>query len=443
MENRKTVLIVDDSKPMLELIRRSTSLMGLNPFAAHNVIDAIEILENTDIDLVITDMNMPGIGGEQLVRYISQHYSAIPVLVVTGYPDVRNAVTVMQLGAIEYLIKPFTMEELESAISKVLEKQLHQSPTSKTELNYPDVFHGMIGKSDAMKRLFSIIDKTKNNLASVLITGESGTGKEMVARAIHYNSKNASAPFVAVNCGAIPDQLLESELFGHLKGAFTGANQTRVGFFQAANGGTLFLDEITNATPAVQAKLLRAIQEKEVTMLGDVKSMKVNLRLISASNVDFQESIHNKDFREDLYYRLNVITIHIPALRERTEDIPLLVQYFNQRFSKEYHKPIPKIPKPVMQLLEVYAWPGNVRELENLIHRLVILCENEINMELIPDHMKMNLKKKTSTAKLISLKEMEKQHILHVLSQVGNNKSKAAAILGIDRKTLRSKLNDE
>lgn len=442
MENRKTVLIVDDSKDMLELIRRSTSLMGLNPFAAQNVMDAIEILENTAIDLVITDMNMPGIGGEQLVRYLSQHYPNTPVLVVTGYPDVRNAVTVMQLGAIEYLIKPFTFEELESSIFKVLDKTPSAEGVQDDSTVYPDTFHGIIGKSAAMKQLFSVIDKTKSNLASVLITGESGTGKEMVARAIHYNSKNASAPFVAVNCGAIPDQLLESELFGHLKGAFTGAHQTRVGFFQAANGGTLFLDEITNATPAVQAKLLRAIQEKEVTMLGDVKPMKVNLRLISASNVDIKEMIHNHDFREDLYYRLNVITIEIPPLRERMEDIPVLVHHFARRYSKEYHKETPKIPKPILHVFQGYAWPGNVRELENLVHRLVILCEQEITMNLIPDYMKMNLKPKDNAYKIISLKEMEKQHILHVLSHVENNKSKAAEILGIDRKTLRNKLNE-
>lgn len=438
MKERQTVLIVDDATDMLDLIRRNIAEMGYNPLATSNVVDAIEVLENTSIDLVITDMNMPDIGGLQLVKYMSQHFSDIPILVITGFPDVNDAVEVMKLGATEYLVKPFLYEELEQSVHKTIrEKHISEVPTKPEDLE--DSFHGIIGKSEPMQKLFSLIEKTKNNLATILISGESGTGKELVARAIHYNSKVAAAPFVPVNCGAIPEQLLESELFGHVKGAFTGAVNSRVGFFQAANGGTLFLDEISNTSMEVQAKLLRVIQEKEVTMLGDTKSQKVNLRLISASNTDIQELIKKERFREDLYFRLNVISIHIPPLRERKEDIPLLVNFFNNKLSKENNKPKLSISKSIMRLFEEYTWPGNVRELENFIHRMVILNDKKIDMEEIPSYMKLNLNPNKGQ-KLMTLAEAEKEYILKVLDATNNNKSKAAEILNIDRKTLRSKL---
>lgn len=438
MKQRQTVLIVDDATDMLDLIRRNIAEMGYNPLATSNVVDAIEVLENTSIDLVITDMNMPDIGGLQLVKYMSQHFSDIPMLVITGFPDVNDAVEVMKLGATEYLVKPFLYEELEQSVHKTIrEKHISEVPTKPEDLD--DSFHGIIGKSEPMQKLFSLIEKTKNNLATILISGESGTGKELVARAIHYNSKVAAAPFVPVNCGAIPEQLLESELFGHVKGAFTGAVNSRVGFFQAANGGTLFLDEISNTSMEVQAKLLRVIQEKEVTMLGDTKSQKVNLRLISASNTDIQELIKKERFREDLYFRLNVISIHIPPLRERKEDIPLLVNFFNNKLSKENNKPKLSISKSIMRLFEEYTWPGNVRELENFIHRMVILNDKKIDMEEIPSYMKLNLNPNKGQ-KLMTLAEAEKEYILKVLDATNNNKSKAAEILNIDRKTLRSKL---
>ena len=438
MKQRQTVLIVDDATDMLDLIRRNTAEMGYNPIAASNVVDAIEVLENTTIELVITDMNMPGIGGLQLVKYMSQHFPSIPILVITGYPDVNDAVEVMKLGATEYLVKPFMYEELKKSIESILPntKELEEEISEERE----DSFHGIIGRSEPMQKLFRLIDKTKNNLATVLITGESGTGKELVARAIHYNSKVASAPFVPVNCGAIPEQLLESELFGHVKGAFTGAINTRAGFFQAANGGTLFLDEITNTTLGIQAKLLRVIQEREVTMLGDTKSQKVNLRLISASNTNIDDLISEDRFREDLFYRLNVISIHIPPLRDRKEDISLLVHFFNEKLSRENKKSPLKITKPILKLLEDYSWPGNVRELENFIHRMVVLNDSKIDMDDIPDHMKYKIGEGKSQ-ELTSLAEAERRYILKVLEATNNNKTKAAEILKIDRKTLRNKLN--
>jgi DNA-binding NtrC family response regulator len=441
MKSKLSVLIVDDASDFLELMGRHAAVMGFNPFKTNSVVNAIEILETTSIDLIITDMNMPEISGQQLVRYVSQHFPDLPVLVITGYPDIQDAVSVMKLGALEYLVKPFTFDELQQAVNKVLSSSPKTS-TNEEEAPISSTFHGIIGQSKPMQALYQTIERTKNNNATVLITGESGTGKEMVARAIHYNSQFSSAPFVAVNCGAIPDQLLESELFGHVKGAFTGATNSRIGFFQAANGGTLFLDEITNASLSVQAKLLRAIQEKEVTMVGDTKSQKINLRLISASNTEMEEAIKNNSFREDLYYRLNVITIVIPPLRERKEDIPLLINFFNKKHSKDNKKSPLKINANIVQLFEEYAWPGNVRELENLIHRLVILCDKSVTMEQIPSYMKYNPDSNSKDTELLTLKEVEKRHILKVLAATDNNKTKAAEILGIDRKTLRMKISE-
>ena len=441
MNSKLSVLLVDDSHDMLELLRRNMNNLGLNPFATSTVVDAIEILETTPIDLVITDLNMPEIGGIQLVKYMSHHYAKIPILVITGYPNVQDAVEVMKLGALEYLVKPFTFDELQEAINKVLSRSI-SSIKKETNTEIIESFHGIIGRSPSMQKLFATIEKTKNNKATVLISGESGTGKEMVARAIHYNSSFSSAPFVPVNCGAIPEQLLESELFGHLKGAFTGATTNRIGFFQAADGGTLFLDEITNASMAVQAKLLRAIQEKEVTMLGGTKSQKINVRIITATNSNINEMILNNTFRENLFYRFNVISIAIPPLRERKEDITLLIDAFNEKFSKENGKNPLKINSKIKSILAKYTWPGNIRELENFIHRLVIMSDKTVEINDVPDYMKMNVPASLNDSNLLSLAEVEKKHIKKVLNATNNNKTKAAEILGIDRKTLREKLKN-
>lgn len=435
-----SVLLVDDARDMLELLRRSMNVMGLTPFTANNVVDAIEVLENGPVDLVITDLNMPGVGGIQLVRYMGEHFPQIPVLVITGYPKLEDAVQVMKLGAVEYLVKPFTQEELRDAVERVLNELVGKEEQAAPAMEQRDSFHGIIGRSPAMQEVYRIIERCGNNRATVLVTGESGTGKEMVARAIHYNSAHAAAPFIAVNCGAIPDQLLESELFGHVKGAFTGATTSRVGFFQAADGGTLFLDEIGNASPAVQAKMLRAIQDKEITMLGGTKSQRVEVRLISAANNDLSAMIRQGTFREDLYYRLNLINIHIPPLRERPDDIPLLVEHFNARYSKEQGRPPLRIPQRIMELLSAYPWPGNVRELENLIHRLVILKDVAVEMDDLPRYMKMETPRSSGPLELLSLAAIEQQHILRVMETTGQNKTKAAEILGIDRKTLRERL---
>lgn len=410
----------------------------MTPFVSDNVLDGIEILENTPIDLLITDLNMPEVGGEQLIRYVSEHFQKLPVLVITGYPSIDSAVNVMKMGVLEYLIKPFTFDELKDSLNNVLKIDLGEIETQETDRI--ENFQGIIGSSDKMQQLFRTIQRTKSNKATILISGESGTGKELVARAIHYNSDFSASPFVPVNCGAIPDQLLESELFGHLKGSFTGAISNRAGFFQAADGGTLFLDEISNTSLEVQAKLLRAIQEKEVTALGGTKSQKINVRIVTASNVNLQDLILQGKFREDLFYRLNVISIEIPALRDRDGDILSLVKFFNKKFSNEFSKPKLKFDRNVLATLNNYSWPGNVRELENFIQRLAIMHDSFITMEQVPDYMKTKLKVVENDSLSLSLKEMEKKYILKVLAANANNKTKAAEILGIDRKTLREKL---
>lgn len=439
MNKSVAVLVVDDSRDMLELIRRQLQDININPFISDNVIDAIDILETTPIDLLISDINMPNVGGEQLIRYSSEHYPSLPILVISGYPNLQVAVNVMKMGALEYLVKPFTAEELEQSINSILQigssAQNLELIQNETKLNS---FEGIIGSSSSMQELYRTINRTKSNKATVLISGNSGTGKELVARAIHYNSDFSSAPFVPVNCGAIPQHLIESELFGHLKGSFTGAISNRVGFFQAADGGTIFLDEIGNTSLAVQAKLLRVLQEKEVTAVGGTKSQKIDVRIISASNVNLLDLVRQNKFREDLYYRLNVISIDIPALKDREGDILSLVLFFNKKYSKELGKKPLKFEKGVLSTFENYSWPGNVRELENLVHRLVVMNDEKVSMLDIPDYLKTKIN--TNDDSFVSLKQMELNYIKKTLAYCNNNKTHAAKLLGIDRKTLREKL---
>jgi transcriptional regulator with PAS, ATPase and Fis domain len=301
------------------------------------------------------------------------------------------------------------------------------------------VFGELIGQSDGMLNVINIINRVKDNKATIFIKGESGTGKELVARAIHYSGKFAPAPFIAVNCGAIPESLLEAELFGYAKGAFTGANDNRSGFFQAANKGTLFLDEIGNASMATQLSLLRVLQEREIMRVGSQKTEKVDVRVIAAANVDLRELIKNGRFREDLYYRLTVVQMEVPPLRDRKSDIPLLVDKFLFKYGVEYKDRIVKISEEAMLALERYDWPGNIRELENSIQRAVIMCDKQVEINNLPQYLKFHIDFPKEDF-LLSLKEVEKRHILKVLKATNNNKTKAAEILQIDRKTLRDKI---
>lgn len=436
---KENILIVDDDYDLLEVLQRNLSAMNYHSYKAQSVTEAIDILLNSRIDLLITDLQMPGINGMELVKYVSEHKPHIPVLVITGYPSVDGAVDAMHSGAVDYLVKPFTKDELAKAIQKSflkLPKSGNAFGHSKT--SQPVLYAGMVGNSEQLKQLTELIERVKNNRATVLIQGESGTGKELVARAIHYKGAFAANPFVAVNCGAIPENLLEAELFGYEKGAFTGAETSRDGFFQAAEGGTIFLDEIGTASPAVQTGLLRVLQEKEVRRVGSQKTTKVNLRVIAATNSDLKQQIQKGTFREDLYYRLNVVTIHTTPLRERKEDIFPLAERFIKKYTAEYGKQELVFTDKVKEILLRYNWPGNVRELENTLQHAIIMCDDQLEVKHLPEHLKYP--KPVSNAGLVSLRESEKAHIQKVLAAVDNNKTKAAEILGIDRKTLRQKL---
>lgn len=439
MLRKENILLVDDDIDILELLQRHLQSMDYHTYKAVSVKEALYILKDTFIDLLITDIQMPEIDGLQLLKFADEHYPEMPKLVVTGYPSVDGALEVFKSGATDYLTKPFTKEELKQAVQKAFDYGAKRKASKrKNKLSKSSSYGDMIGESRGFHKVTDIIERVKDNKATILIKGESGTGKELVARAIHYSGKYSRAPFVAVNCGAIPENLQEAELFGYLKGAFTGANENRNGFFQAAEGGTLFLDEIGAASLAVQTKLLRALQEKEFTRVGSRKVEKVDIRIIAATNADLLEDIRQKKFREDLYYRLTVVEINVPPLRERKSDIPLLVAKFLRKYGVEYRDRLLRISPDALRILGNYHWPGNIRELENVIQRAVIMSDGTVNVKDLPEHIKFQINFPNSD--FLPLLKMEKEYVQRVLIYTKGNKTKAAEILQIDRKTLRKKL---
>jgi DNA-binding NtrC family response regulator len=437
--SKEHILIVDDSPDTLEVIQRNLEAQNYRVSTSPGAVEAIKILESAPIDLVITDLKMPEVDGLSLIRHIQENFKDTEVMMITGYPSIEGAVEAVKTGAEEYLAKPFTDEELLRAVESVLKKAATRKAALTRSPKVPPIRHGIIGESDAMKKVFSAVEKAASSSATVLIVGESGTGKELIARAIHYRSARSSTPFVPINCGGIPESLLESELFGYVKGAFTGAVDTRAGFFQTAEGGTIFLDEISETSLSMQVKLLRVLQDKEVFMVGARQPIKVDVRIIAATNKDLLELINKGQFREDLYYRLNVIAIALPPLRDREGDILLLVQNFAVKFANEFGKSVPKFSENALNALQSYYWPGNVRELENIIQRLVLMSEGDtIDAPDLPSLMRYSALRGVSSHR--SLAEVEAEHILSVLASVNHNKTKAAEILGIDRKTLREKM---
>ncbi|MEO2060508.1 MAG: sigma-54 dependent transcriptional regulator [Mesonia sp.] len=436
MKLKENILIVDDDLSILELLHRHLNKWGFHVFKAISVKEAVIILKDTKIDLLITDLKMPQIDGFELVTFVRENYTYIPILIVTGYPSVQDSLKAIKNGAADYLTKPFTKEELKQAVEKSIHYKSNLNESAPIEIPKE-----IIGKSSAIKEIFEVIERVKNNKATVFVEGESGTGKELIARAIHYEGKFSKQPFIAVNCGAIPENLLEAELFGYTQGAFTGAEKNRNGFFQAANGGTIFLDEIGNASLSVQTRLLRVLQEKEVIKVGAQKPEKIDVRIIAATNSNLKEMSRKELFREDLYYRLVVVEIKVPPLRNRKEDIPMLIDKFLLKYGLEYKDRFIKINPAALEVLKRYDWPGNIRELENIIQRAVILCDKIIEIDHLPDHLKYKIDFPEAET-LLTLKEMEKKYIEKVLRTTNNNKTKAAEILGIDRKTIRLKLNE-
>jgi two-component system, NtrC family, response regulator HydG len=438
MEETKTILIIDDSPDTLEIIARNLSDRGYRLLTATSAGDGLALLEDNKVDLVITDLKMPKVDGMEVIHHIKDNYTATEVMMITGYATVAGAVEAVKLGAEEYLAKPFTEDELNAAVERALCKLEHKRLRKNTRPE-TESFHGLYGKTPGMMRVFEMITKVAPTPATVLITGESGTGKELIARAIHYRSPRAAEPFVTINCGAIPENLLESELFGYVKGAFTGAEKSRAGFFQTAHQGTIFLDEISETSLSMQVKLLRVLQEKEICMVGSSKSIPVDVRIIAATNKNLKELIGKELFREDLFYRLNVISIDVPPLRSRKEDIPILAEIFLQKYADSYGKGPVTLTDRAEHALVRYEWPGNVRELENIMQRLVIIAGGgEIDVPDLPEIMHFSVR--PGKRELKTLAELEKEQILATLEHTGNNKTQAAEILGIDRKTLREKL---
>ncbi|MCX6826173.1 MAG: sigma-54 dependent transcriptional regulator [candidate division Zixibacteria bacterium] len=437
--DKEQILVVDDAPDTLEVIQRNLSSYGYIVYTAPGAAEAIKILESTPVDLVITDLKMPKVSGLELVRHIRANYKKTEVMMITGFATIEGAVEAVKLGAEEYLTKPFTDDEFIAAVRKTLEKLQLRRVSGAPPPNLPSAAHGLIGQSKAIGKVFGAIKRAASINATVMIAGESGTGKELVARAIHYSSPRASAPFIPVNCGGIPETLLESELFGYVKGAFTGANESRAGFFQTAEGGTIFLDEIGETSLAMQVKLLRVLQDKEVCMVGASRSRKIDVRILAATNKDLLSLVKKGAFREDLFFRLNVITIPLPPLRERGDDVLLLAQNFAAKFAKELDRPVPKFSERALDAFKGYFWPGNVRELENVIQRVIVMTDGDlIDLPDMPGYMRFSAMRETGLNR--TLGEVETGYVRNVLASVKGNKTRAAEILGIDRKTLREKL---
>jgi DNA-binding NtrC family response regulator len=444
MAGGERVLIVEDEGLMRELLTKILANEQYRIFQASSGEEALRLLQDQTFDLVLTDLRLKGMNGLQLLSEVRTLDPEIVVIVMTAYASVETAVEAMRKGAYDYITKPFINEEIRVMLRRAL-NQRHLSRENrhlKRELRERYRFENIVGTSEAMERVYRLIEKVSAISSNVLIFGETGTGKELVARAIHYNSERSDRPFVAVNCGALTESLLESELFGHVKGAFTGAIASQEGFFRKADRGTLFLDELSEISHGLQIKLLRAIQEREVIPVGGREPVKFDVRLIAATNKNLEDEVKKGTFREDLFYRVNVITISLPLLQNRREDVPLLVNHFLQKYAQRLGKPSVKISRQAMQVLVNYDWPGNVRELENMIERAVALCDEDIieTTDLPEKLTQVKIAIRDLDEYEMSLDALEEQHIKKVLQQVAGDKVKASQILGINLSTLYRKL---
>ncbi|MDF1614782.1 sigma-54-dependent transcriptional regulator [Desulfurivibrio dismutans] len=376
----QTILVVDDEPNYLVILSELLRDEGYETFTAASAEEALKIARQTDLDLIITDMRMPGMDGLELLKTVKSINPSLPVIMITAFGEVEKAVAAMRTGAFNYLTKPFDNDELLVSIRKAVEhyEVVRENTRLRAEISERTSYARMVGKNPRMREIYGLIEKVAPTPTSVLITGESGTGKELVARAVHSNSRRCEAPFISLNCAGLPESLLESELFGHEKGAFTGAVALRKGRFELADGGTLFLDEVGEMPLSLQVKLLRVIQERTFERVGGSRTIKVDVRIIAATNKDLKEEVETGKFREDLYYRLNVVHIHLPPLRERTDDIPMLAKHFVAKFARELHRPGLQIQPETISLLGTLPWEGNIRELENAIERAAVLCSNEV-----------------------------------------------------------------
>jgi DNA-binding NtrC family response regulator len=443
---KTNILVVDDEENIVEVIASALGGEGFSVTATTNPLEAENLITEQPFDLVMSDLKMEPIDGLKILRACRQKDVNMPVIIITAFATAETAVEAMKAGAYDYVVKPFKLSELKLIVRRALEHRaaVVENFQLKEILKQKYDFSNIIGNSTQMQAVFERLRKVADSDATVLVYGESGTGKELVAKALYLNSHRHDRPFVSINCGALPETLLESELFGYLKGAFTGANTDKVGLFQAADSGTIFLDEIGLTSPALQMRLLRVLQEREIRRIGDTRDIKVDVRVIAATNEDLSEKVKRGEFREDLYYRLSVIPVKIPPLRERKSDVALLVEHFIDRSSKR----IGKTYRPDKKLLDTlinYNWPGNVRELENIIERCVALAENDVlRADDLPDailHYEPDPALSTSRELKSVVEDSERRHSERVIRETDGNKKLAARILGIDLATLYRKMD--
>ena len=451
-----TILVVDDEPNYLIVISELLKEENYEVLTAPSGEDGLKVVEETDLDLVLTDMRMPGMGGLEFLKATKKHNKDLPVIMITAFGEVEKAVVAMKAGAYNYLSKPFNNEELLMNIRKAIEHYslLRENVRLRGEAKVRYGFASIVGKNARMQEIYQLIEKVAPTTASVLITGESGTGKELVARAIHINSPREKAPFISVNCAALPETLLESELFGHERGAFTGATALRKGRFELADSGTLFLDEIGDIPLSLQAKLLRVLQERNFERVGGVKPISVDVRIITATNRDLKDEVDKGNFREDLYYRFNVLHIHLPPLRERADDIPMLAEHFIKKFAKLLNKSDLRISGDALRYLTGFPWEGNVRELENTIERAGILCSSDViqtedvHPGVAGDEEVPNWSPKDDFEKFLPsdlplpdiLSGVEERLLKRALEDANNVQARAAETLGITKSLLQYKM---
>ena len=448
-EDWGAVLVVDDDADMRELVHDMLKDRGHQVTTAGSGQEALKVLGEQDFAVVLTDLRMKGMQGLELLTEIRRANADIGVILMTAFGSVETAVEAMKHGASDYLTKPVKKDELVRVVERVIRETSLRREVGRLrrEIHKEYSFHQILGKSKAIQAVFDLIRRVADSPTNVLITGESGTGKELVAKAIHYNSDRKEGPFVPVNCAAIPEPLLESELFGHMRGAFTDAKMDKRGLFEEAQRGTLFLDEISELPVMLQAKILRAIQEKEIRRVGANKPIAVDVRIIAATNLNLSEEVKAKRFRDDLYYRLNVIELKLPPLRDRREDIPLLVDAFLKKCGASRGKEVKGVSESALAMLMDYAWPGNVRELENIVERAVTLTRGD---KIVPEDLPSTVQGARGDRRVLDeaaertlpLEAVEKEYILKILEKMGGNKYQAAHALGIDRKTLYRKLGE-
>ena len=443
-QKNSTILLVDDEQNILTVLSSVLRQEGYTVLLAASAEESLERLHSASVDLVVTDLRLPGKSGLELLEELTSIQPGLPVIMITAFGSIENAVQAMKLGAFNYLTKPVNTDEFLLLIRKALDTSSLQAENLDLKKALKDNYRlgSMIGKSRAMQEVFTLVAKVTDLQSNILVTGETGTGKELVAKAIHFSGQFANQPFVTIDCASVPESLLESELFGHAKGAFTGAVQTRKGRIESADGGTLFLDEVGELPLQLQGKFLRFLQNKEFVRLGSNTNRRVNLRIVAATNKDLEAEVARGHWREDLFYRLNVINIHIPPLRERPEDIPLLMEAFLEKYAHQNHKPALGFSDEVAGVFDDYDWPGNVRELENVIERGVILSTGDrITRSCLPARLlKDRGPDEPNAGQNSSLLAVERELIVKALHRQNNNQSAAARDLGISRKQLRTKM---